>query len=81
MLSGAAVLAIAGIAAFVRVASSEPGTFTLGTAVLVAAYLAFPVLLLFAAGLGVIAVLLLAGAAIQRRAAESDRGDMRDSRR
>jgi len=67
-MSSAAVLALAGIVALALLANVEPGTFTVGTAVLVAAYLLFPVLLILAGGLGVIALLLLIGAAIERRA-------------
>jgi len=67
-MSSAAVLALAGIVALALLANVEPGTFTVGTAVLVAAYLLFPVLLILAGGPGVIALLLLIGAAIERRA-------------
>ena len=66
-MSGAAILALVGTAAFLWPASAERDTFTVGTAVLVAAYLLFPVFLVLAGGLGLIALLLIVGAAIERR--------------
>jgi hypothetical protein len=51
----------------------QSDTFTVGTAILVAGYLLFPVLALLAAGLLLIALMLLAGAAIERRRAARER--------
>ncbi len=47
----------------------QPDAFTLGTAILVAGYLLFPVLALLAAALLLIALMLLAGPAAERRRA------------
>jgi hypothetical protein len=48
-------------------AHEQSDTFTVGTAILVAGYFVFPVLALVAAALLLIALMLLAGAAIERR--------------
>jgi hypothetical protein len=56
-----------------QIVAVEPGRFSLGTAILVAGYLLFPVLALLAAGLLLIALMLFAGAAIERRRAARKR--------
>jgi hypothetical protein len=50
----------------------EPETFTLGTSILVAGYVLFPVLALLALGLLILALMLLAGAAAERRRAAKE---------
>jgi hypothetical protein len=55
-----------------QVLAVEPGRFSVGTAILVAGYLLFPVLALLAAGLLLIALMLFAGAAVERRRAGRD---------
>jgi hypothetical protein len=56
-----------------EVVAVEPGRFGLGTAILVAGYLLLPVLALLAVGLLLIALMLFAGAAAERRRAGRDR--------
>jgi len=56
-----------------QVLAVEPGRFSLGTAILIAGYLLFPVLALLAAGLLLIALMLFVGAAVERRRAGRDR--------
>jgi hypothetical protein len=66
------VIAAAVLYAFPRsldVSLAAPGRWDLGMAVVVAGYLMFPMLALLAAGLFLIAVLLLAGAGLERRLA------------
>lgn len=48
-------------------ATGQPDPFTLSTAIVVAGYLAFPALMLLGSGLLLIALMLLAGHAIERR--------------
>ena len=55
------------------VVAVEPGRFRLGMAILVAGYFLFPILALLAAGLLVIALMLLAGALVERRSATKER--------
>ncbi len=52
--------------------SPQPGVFTIREAIVVAGYFLFPVLMLVAGALMLIAVILLLGAAVERR--RSDRG-------
>lgn len=70
----AALLALLGAVLLyvVRRTASSPATgqrdpFTLGTAIVVAGYLAFPALMLLGSGLLLIALMLLAAHAIERR--------------
>ena len=50
-------------------ATDQPGPFTLGTAIVVAGYVAFPALLLRGLGMLLVALVLLAAHAIERRRA------------
>jgi hypothetical protein len=67
-----AVLGLEVIAMVVGVPSSEAGTFTIWTAVIVAGYFLFPVLGVIAGGLLLISLLLMIGAAIERRRTGAD---------
>ena len=50
-------------------ATGQPDPFTLGTAIVVAGYVAFPALLLLGLGMPLVALALLAAHAIERRRA------------
>lgn len=61
-----------------NLATGQPDTFTVGTAILVAGYLLFPVLALLAAASLLIALMLLGGAAVERRRAAREADSMRE---
>jgi uncharacterized membrane protein len=72
LLVAGAVLGLEVIAVVVGVPSPEAGTFTSWTAVIVAGYFLFPVLGVIAGGLLLISLLLMIGAAIERRRTGAD---------
>ena len=61
------VIALYAVRPTPTIGPEQSDTFTLGTAILVAGYFLFPVFALAAAGLLLIALMLLAGAATERR--------------
>ena len=66
-IAAAALLVFVGaLYAVAQTANGESNAFTVGTAILITGYLVFPVLILLAIGLLVIAALLLAGRAMER---------------
>ena len=73
--SGALIVALVAVFLYVaRPSASSPATgqpdpFTLGSAIVVAGYVAFPALLLVGLGMPLVALVLLAAHAIERRRA------------
>jgi hypothetical protein len=70
---GALVLSVALVALSVvrpELVSPQPGTFSIGTAIVVAGYFLFPILVVIAGALLLLALMLFIGAAIERRRAD-----------